>query len=94
MPGARGIWVKGAKIGSIGVGVKKWVTYHGMSVNINTDLRFFSMINPCGMKGIEMTSLSSLLGRKIDMVEVKEKVLTHFNDQEFKLYAEEAACCG
>lgn len=72
-----GVWIGKKKIASIGVGCRNWVTYHGTSVNINTDLRYFSMINPCGMKGVEVTSLGRLLGREVDMQEAKNKLLTN-----------------
>jgi len=75
-----GIWVGKAKIASIGVAARDWVTYHGISINVNVDLRFFSMINPCGMKGIEVTSLGVLLNRDVAMREVKERALEHLKD--------------
>lgn len=90
--GKTGVWVGDRKIASIGVGSTGWIAYHGIGININTDLNFFSMINACGMKNIRMTSLSSLLGRKIDMADAKEKVIKYFNDHEFKLFAQETAC--
>lgn len=72
-----GVWIGKKKIASIGVGCRNWVTYHGVSVNINTDLRFFSMINPCGMKGVEVTSLGRLLGREVDLAEAKNRIISH-----------------
>jgi lipoate-protein ligase B len=71
-----GVWIGKKKIASIGVGCRNWVTYHGTSVNINTDLRFFSMINPCGMKGVEVTSLGRLLGREVDLTKAKNRILS------------------
>ena len=64
-----GIWVtevnnkkleKEKKIGAIGLRIKKWVSYHGISVNINTNLKYFSYINPCGIKKYGVTSLKDL----------------------------------
>ena len=64
-----GIWVtkvnnkslkKEKKIGSIGLRIKKWVTYHGVSINIDNDLSFFEYINPCGIKDYSVTSLKDL----------------------------------
>ena len=75
-----GIWVGKAKIASIGVAARDWVTYHGISINVNIDLRYFSMIHPCGMKGIEVTSLGVLLSRNVAMREVKERALEHLKD--------------
>ena len=64
-----GIWVtklenkflkKEKKIGSIGIRIKKWVTFHGASFNIYPDLKYFKQINPCGLKNYDMTSLKDL----------------------------------
>lgn len=73
--GATGVWVEGRKIASIGVAAKDWITYHGLSININNDLGFFSMMNTCGMKNIEVTSLKNILGRQISMYEARKKLL-------------------
>ena len=70
--GASGIWIdRETKIGSIGIGISKWVTYHGLSVNIDTPSLYFDMIEPCGLKGCNMASLGSLLKMSIDMDEAK-----------------------
>ena len=79
-PGFRGIWVKDAKIGSIGIGVKKWVTYHGMAININPDLRPFSFIKPCGIEGVKITSLENLSNGKIDINDAKHKLKESFEE--------------
>jgi lipoate-protein ligase B len=60
--GRTGVWVEGAKIASIGIAVRRWVSYHGIALNVRPDLGFFDLIHPCGLSGIRMTSLSSLLG--------------------------------
>ncbi len=65
--GYPGVWVGEEKIASIGLAVRKWVTFHGIAVNINVDLRYFDMIEPCGIKWVRMTSLKKLLGRDLDM---------------------------
>ncbi len=80
VPGKTGVWVSGKKIASVGVGASNWVTFHGLSVNINCDLNFFSMINPCGMKDVEMTSLERLKGQKIRMGEVKANIVKYFKE--------------
>ena len=67
-----GVWVNGKKIASLGVGCSQWITYHGLGLNVNTQLSdFFKMIVPCGLKGVEMTSLAHELDRSIDMTELK-----------------------
>jgi len=82
-PGYTGAWIKDKKIASIGIGVKKWVSYHGLSINLNTNLDFFHMIKPCGLN-VEMTSLENELGHKIDMAQAKKKIV-HCFQKTFKL---------
>ena len=55
-----GVWVGGRKIASIGVGIRRWVTYHGFALNVACDLRYFDAIVPCGIDGCEMTSIERL----------------------------------
>ena len=57
--GITGVFVKRSKIASIGVGIKRWVTYHGLSLNINTDLSYFELIIPCGLNNNPVTSIKS-----------------------------------
>lgn len=63
----RGVWIGRAKLGSIGLAVRRGVTFHGMALNINLDLTHFSWIHPCGLKGVGMTSLKAAAGGPIDM---------------------------
>jgi lipoyl(octanoyl) transferase len=62
LPGRTGVWVGGEKIASIGVAVRRWVSYHGFALNVAPDLKFFDLIHPCGLRGIHMTSLAARLG--------------------------------
>lgn len=78
--GKTGVWVNGKKIASMGIAASGWITYHGLSINLNVDLDFFSMINPCGMKDIEVTSLANILNKNVPMNEAKWKILVQFND--------------
>ncbi|NQT06301.1 MAG: lipoyl(octanoyl) transferase LipB [Candidatus Omnitrophica bacterium] len=79
MPGATGVWLdKTKKIGSIGIGVTKWITYHGLSININNDLQYFDLINPCGLRKTSMVSVSEALGKKRDIGEAKEFLVKSF----------------
>jgi len=55
-----GVWVGDRKIGSIGVGIRRWVTYHGVALNVAPDLSYFGSIVPCGITGCEMTSMAQL----------------------------------
>ena len=61
-PGRTGVWVEGRKLASIGVAVRRWVSYHGFALNVAPDMGFFELIHPCGLRDIEMTSLARLLG--------------------------------
>ena len=76
-----GIWVdcdgKEEKISAIGIKLKKWVSYHGIAVNIDPELSFFNNIIPCGIVDKKVTSLENEIGRKIAMEEVKNKLKTH-----------------
>lgn len=57
--GRTGVWVRGRKIASIGVAVRRWVTWHGFALNVGRDLSGFARITPCGLAGVEMTSVAS-----------------------------------
>lgn len=63
----RGVWIGNAKLGSIGIAVRKDITFHGMALNVNLDLTHFSWINPCGLKNVGMTSLKAAVGDFVDM---------------------------
>lgn len=73
-----GVWVGGAKIASIGMAVRKWVTFHGVALNVNTDLDWFTLINPCGYAEERMTSMARLLGEPLDMAAVTSRYLEEF----------------
>jgi lipoyl(octanoyl) transferase len=62
-PGATGVWTDNRKIASIGVHVKQWVTWHGFALNVTTDLAQFDRIVPCGIPGVEMTSIERERGK-------------------------------
>jgi lipoyl(octanoyl) transferase len=58
--GMTGVWAGPRKIGSIGVGIRRWVTLHGFALNVTTDLGYFDAIVPCGIEGCRMTSIAAL----------------------------------
>lgn len=68
------------KICAMGVKASRWVTIHGFALNVNTDLRYFEYIIPCGIKDKQVTSLKRELEREVDMEEVKLKIKKHFQD--------------
>lgn len=73
-----GVWTEKGKICSVGVAVKRWVSFHGFALNVNTDLAYFDLIVPCGLKNVEMTSMQQILGREISMDEVKKSIIIKF----------------
>ncbi|MCB9188870.1 MAG: lipoyl(octanoyl) transferase LipB [Flavobacteriales bacterium] len=77
--GLTGVWLDGGKanarkICAMGVKSSRWVTMHGLALNIDTDMSYFNNIVPCGIEDKSVTSLSKELGRKVSMDEVKEKL--------------------
>jgi lipoate-protein ligase B len=76
--GLTGVWIGARKIGSIGVGIRRWVTCHGFALNVNTELRYFDSIVPCGIEGCEMTSIAALKNREVPMDEVRTAVRDSF----------------
>jgi len=56
-PGKTGIWTNGRKLASIGVHARQWVTWHGFALNVSTDLSYFDLMVPCGISGVDMTSV-------------------------------------
>jgi len=73
--GFPGVWVGEKKIASLGLGVTHWVTIHGFALNVNPDLSHFNTIVPCGLPGVQMTSLSEELKRSVSISEVKHRVI-------------------
>ena len=57
--GITGVWANDKKIASIGIGVKRWITYHGFAININNDLNCYDMIIPCGLSKVRMTNVTT-----------------------------------
>ena len=70
--GFPGLWIGEKKIASIGVQLKKWVSFHGLAININNDLSIFEHIVPCGLDGVVITSVQKEIGKSADMGEVKK----------------------
>jgi lipoate-protein ligase B len=73
--GLSGVWVGNQKISSLGIAVKNWITYHGLAINVRADdLANFALIRPCGLD-IKMTSMETVLGKKVSFREVKESLI-------------------
>lgn len=81
--GFPGLWIDKRKIASIGVRVSKFITYHGMAINIQNDLSIFDYIKPCGLDDVEMTSVFKETGRKHSMnlikIKLSELLIEHFS---------------
>lgn len=75
-----GIWVENNEVAAIGISLRRWVSAHGLALNVNTEPRLFSLINPCGFTDRQAVSISQLLSGQLDMKEVTEIFLTHFSE--------------
>lgn len=78
LPGRTGVWVGESKIASIGIAVRRWVSWHGFALNVGNDLGLFRAIVPCGLPGVDMTSMSRELGRQITVEQVLPVVVEQF----------------
>ncbi|TVQ67236.1 MAG: lipoyl(octanoyl) transferase LipB [Balneolaceae bacterium] len=78
--GLTGVWVGDQKICAMGIRCSRWVTMHGFALNVNTDLGYFDHIVPCGIRDKTVTSLSVILGKKVDTTEVKMNLKKHFGN--------------
>jgi len=78
--GLTGVWVNGKKIAAIGVKVSRWVTMHGFALNIVNDLSYFEKIYPCGIRNINITSMSRCLNKSVRFDDVVSGLTGHFRD--------------
>jgi lipoate-protein ligase B len=80
LPGSIGVWLDDRrKIAALGARIEDWITYHGFALNVSTDLSYFKLIVPCGLVGRQVTSMEEVLGRGVDMAEVRERVSDNFS---------------
>ena len=77
-PPFTGIWIDNRKIAAIGVAVRRSITFHGLALNVNTDLSYFNRIIPCGLSWAEVTSMTRELGTNQNLAEVRERFVHHF----------------
>jgi lipoate-protein ligase B len=77
--GYTGVWIGNKKVCSIGIHVSHQVTTHGFALNINTDLEYFNYINPCGLPGEVMTSISEMMGYQFEFENILKNIVTNFS---------------
>jgi lipoyl(octanoyl) transferase len=77
-PPYTGIWIQDRKIAAVGVAVRRGITYHGLALNVNTDLSYFHRIIPCGLTWADVTSMANELGSEQSAERVKERFRHHF----------------
>jgi lipoyl(octanoyl) transferase len=75
----RGVWVENEKVAALGVHLSRWISKHGLAVNVNTNLDPFDLINPCGT-GKKATSMARILGRELPMEEIETLIIQCFAD--------------
>ena len=76
--GLTGVWAGDAKIAAIGVKISRGVAYHGFSINVNTDLSYYTYIVPCGIEDRPVTSMAQLLSGPVDLEMVQYSLVYHF----------------
>ncbi len=76
-PANRGVWLDGDKLGSIGIAVRRGVSFHGLALNVNTDMEPFDWINPCGLNRVRMTSFERRLNHPVPMPEARQVMAAH-----------------
>ena len=72
-----GVWIGSQKIASIGIAVRKWISFHGAAINVLSDPTAFKGLNPCGYQSSVMTNLEDCLAEKINVDQFKQKLKTH-----------------
>jgi len=79
-PSNRGVWAGEKKIASVGVAIKRRVSLHGIALNYETDLKYFNLINACGLEGKKVTSVAEILGTGISRARLLERVIFHVKE--------------
>jgi len=77
-PQHRGVWVSHLKVAALGVAIRRWVSFHGIALNVSPHMDHFCHINPCELRSEQVTSMAKLLGETPSMEEVVQKVVGRF----------------
>lgn len=76
----RGVWVKNRKLGSIGVAIRRGVSFHGLALNVDPSLTPFEWVHPCGLQGIRMTSIAKERACTVSMTQAREVLTRRIED--------------
>lgn len=76
----RGVWVGKNKLGSIGIAVRRGVSFHGFALNVNTSLEPFTWVNPCGLEDVHITSMKEVLGKELSMKRIRNSVCFYIRE--------------
>lgn len=79
-PKNRGVWVGPSKIGSIGIAVRRSISFHGFALNVNIDLEPFNWVHPCGLQGVCMISMKEIMEKEIAMKDVRRATAAHIQE--------------
>lgn len=74
-PANRGVWLNGDKLGSIGITIRRGISFHGLALNVNTDMEPFVWIHPCGLDQVKMTSIERYLSHPVSMADSREVIV-------------------
>ena len=79
-PVNHGVWVGKNKLGSIGIAVRRGVSFHGFALNVNTSLEPFTWVNPCGLEDVRITSMKEVLGKELPMKRIRDSVCFYIRE--------------
>lgn len=79
-PRNHGVWVEGKKLGSVGVAIRHGIAFHGLALNVNLSLTPFGWIRPCGLAGVEVTSLAHQTGRDLRLAQMGPRLKRHLEE--------------
>ena len=88
-PEYRGVWINNEKVSAVGVHLRRWITTHGLSLNVNLDKNYFHQINPCGIKEFGITSLEDHV-TGVDIKKIKKRLIISF-EQIFEIEFKESS---